>query len=205
MASQLLRNYLKKRIADQIAFLISAVTSPFLVIAVFSLYTIGYFSANFRSFVILSAVFIGLSVILPFLYVVCSVKLGKITDVHVALREQREAPFKVAIVGSLFVLIAFYFMHVPVELFAMAFALLVNGVIFIFLTKYWKVSMHAASLASAVTIAGLLASSNAFWLYFLLIPVAWARIYRGKHTIRQIILAAFASTAVTAAILLLIK
>lgn len=194
-----------KKITDKIAFIVSAIFSPFLVISLFSLFTIKYYSPSLSLFLVLSLVFVGFSVIMPFIYIILAVKFGLLTDIHVALKGQRGVPFKVAIVGSLIILVTYYFMHVPEQLSTMALALVVNGVVFIFLTKYWKVSMHAASFASAVTIAGILIGSNVFWFYLLLIPIFWARMYRKKHTLWQLILAAVISSLLTASVLLIFK
>lgn len=194
-----------KKITDKFAFMISAIFSPFLVISLFSLFTIKYYSPSLSLFLVLSLVFVGFSVIMPFIYIILAVKFGLLTDIHVALKEQRGIPFEVAIVGSLIILVTYYVMHVPYELLVMALALVVNGIVFIFLTKYWKVSMHAASFASAVTIAGVLISSNIYWFYLFLVPIFWARMYRKKHTLSQLILAAVMSSLLTASVLLIFK
>jgi len=194
-----------KKIADKLAFLVSAIFSPFLVIPLFSLFTIRYYSPSLSLFLLLSLIFVGFSVIMPFLYVILAVKFGLLTDIHVALKEQRKAPFEVAIVGSLIILVTYFVMHVPYELLVMSLALVINGLVFVILTKYLKASMHAASFASAVTIVGILISPIVFWCYLLLIPIFWARINRKKHTFLQLISAAIISSLLTASVLLVLK
>lgn len=193
-----------KNILGKIGLVISGLSSPFLIIPLFSLITISHHSPNIKSFLLFGSIFVGFTVMLPLAYILTAVKTGKISDIHVAIKEQRAMPFLLAIVGSILTLFAFYLLHAPTPLLAMTYALFVNGIIFALLTTYWKISIHSASFASSITIAGLLVSSNYFWLYPLIILIFWARLARKRHNIWQLLAATVLSPLITALVLALI-
>lgn len=145
------------------------------------------------------------SVIIPFAYVLFRVSAGKITDIHVAMREQRKGPFVVALLGSIAALVSLFLSRAPVQIIEMSVALLLNGSIFLILSRKWKLSIHSATFASAVTIAAIMADNRIFWLYILIIPIFWARMYRKKHTLLQLVAAAFLSAVTTAIILYIFR
>lgn len=190
---------------NKIAHLISGLTSPYVIIPIFSLVTIFHFANSFSQFFVWSILLIGLTVFAPLLYVLISVKQQKVTDLHVYLKEQRNTPFLIAIIGAIIVLFLYYYLHVPKALIAMVFALAVNGAVFALLSRYWKMSMHAATFASSLAIVSILV--NGYWLILspIIILIIWARLSRKRHTIFQLIAASVLSPIITAAILFLFK
>lgn len=192
-------------IMNKFSKIISGLTSPYLVIPVFSLVIIYHFADSLNQFFIWSILLIALSVIAPLLYILISVKQNKVTDLHVYLKEQREIPFLIAITGSILVLIIYYYLQVPRPLIAMMYALTINGTIFALLSRYWKLSMHAATFASSLTIVSMLVSS--YWLILspIIILIIWARLFRKRHTLFQLITASILSPIITAITILLLR
>ena len=188
-----------------IAKIISAVTSPYLIIPIFSSLTIFHFSKNPQEFLLWLSILVIFVVMLPFGYVFILVWQKKITDFHVFLKEQRLVPFIVAIIGSIVLLMIYYLLKVPRELILMAIALTINGTVFGFASNYWKLSLHSATYTSSVLIFALLV--NSFWIVLLLmLPlIFWARLVRGRHNIHQLIIAAIVSGAITTLIIELFK
>ena len=93
------------RARDGAAFALSAVLSPYLVIpgAPFGIVAnqhVPHGQNARRTLWMWSALSVFFSTVIPALYVVAQVLRGKITDVHVMEREQREGPFLVAILSS---------------------------------------------------------------------------------------------------------
>lgn len=164
---------------------VSAITSPFLIIPIFALWIIATYSKSLNEFTLWGATFIFLTVIPTFIYVYRGVKQGEFTDLHVAIKEQRDKPFLIAILGSLLLIGAYFIEQVPREIFSLSIILLVNGIIFYLITKLSKVSIHAAAFAGSIFIATILISGYTALLLLFLPLVIWARIKRDRHNLWQ--------------------
>lgn len=174
-----------KPIADRLAFIISGLSSPFLVITEFALAVIAHYSRTVQQAILLSFPFMLLIIVLPFVWIYTGVHRGKFTDIHVMIREQRTEPFVVATVGAIILTGVYAAMHAPHPVTVMAVNLAVNGVVFGVLSHYWKASMHAGSFAAGVLIAAVLIDVRLSALALLLPAVVWARIRRKRHDVAQ--------------------
>jgi hypothetical protein len=175
---------------NTIAKLISGITSPFLVVFVFGLWTIAASVQNVHDFLVFGGLCVLLLSLLPFFYILAEVKLGRITDIHVALREQRTTPFIVATVGAIILAVTYKVLGAPNNLFALAIALVVSGVVFGIISGFWKISIHAAAYTGAVVIVGYIINFHLLLLLLLLPLVIWARLVRKKHDVLQASVAA---------------
>jgi membrane-associated phospholipid phosphatase len=63
----------------------------------------------------------------------------------------------------------------------------VNAVAVGVMTLYWKVSIHTALYSSIITVIVVLFGIQYAWGYLLIIPLAWSRIYRHRHSLNQVI------------------
>ncbi len=175
---------------DVIAKLISAATSPFLVIlssASITIWSISQGSQNFLRDWIPFAICI---IAIPIAFIAVGIKTGRITDLHVQLKEQRSGPFLIAVAGACLLSIYYGLVRSPIPLLALAVNLVVNGVIFFFISKIWKISVHNASWVGSTVILGILV--NPLWfVMFCGVPfVAWARLRRKRHDLLQALAAA---------------
>ncbi|MGD0779814.1 MAG: hypothetical protein ABR954_03410 [Dehalococcoidales bacterium] len=73
-------------------------------------------------------------------------------------------------------------------------------VVFTGINHYWKISLHMAFAAGAVTIVSLVYGMAAVWAVIFLPLVAWARIELKQHSIAQVITGAVLAAAIVAAI-----
>lgn len=178
------------RTLDTLAHLVSAITSPFVVICGFALWIIARYSRSGEEFALFGGAFVALIILLPFAWIQVGIRRGKYTDIHVMIKEQRFEPFVVATVGAC-LLVAFYLaMSAPRALTALAANLVVNGVVFAIVSRLWKISVHAASYAASVLIVTILIDHRLVALLVLLPLVIWARIRRQRHNVAQAIAAA---------------
>lgn len=182
---------------SKLALLISVVFSPFLVIAVFSVFVIYYYSLSVVQFISWSAALGFFVILMPLGYIQFLIRRGKITDSHLGLRDQRILPFVMALLGCVLLLVFYRIAGAPKELISMVISLIANGAIFLAITRYWKISMHASSFASSVMIISLLVDLRLFWLNILLAPIFWARLYRQKHNFWQLLIGAVLSSIIT--------
>jgi len=174
---------------DTLAKLISSIFSPFVVIPAFGLWTITAFSSG-TTWAIYSSLFIVLIVIAPLVYIVSKIRKGSITDIHVAIKEQRFGPFVISTVGAAVLAVIYHVLKAPSQLISLATVLVVSGIVFSLMSRYWKVSIHTAAFAGSVFIVSALISPWLFWLSILLPLISWARVIRKRHDLSQAAIAA---------------
>ena len=184
-------------VAGRFALLISTAGSPFLT----PLYTAGavvWTVADSRERLLLwggvvSIFFIGVAVS----FVVVQVLRGKISDVHVSQQSQRHMPFTVAVCSSILGAFGLWWMGAPWGLVALGSSFVVQGIFFGALTRYKKISMHVAVAASCLTTLLLLFGWETVPLVGLLPMQGWARVYRGRHTLGQVVAGAVLAPLLT--------
>ncbi|MFA5926614.1 MAG: hypothetical protein WCT32_02005 [Patescibacteria group bacterium] len=182
---------------DKLALIVSAITSPFLVVSFFCLLMVRRYSTTPEEMLLWGSTFIAISIIIPLAYIFREVRAGRISDMHIRIREQRIKPFLVSIGSTLMLLVIYYTLGVPRELLAMLAAILANGIIFLFITRYWKASIHLAALAGTITMTSLLVDQKITLIFVLLPIVAWARMRRNRHTLWQTAVGSLISLGVT--------
>lgn len=185
---------------DRLASAISVVSSPFLVLPVACLLLVGRLTTDFEDFYAWTLVCVLLSSAVPAIYILALWRSGRITDVHVGLREQRRGPFVASMLSFVALTLLLLTSGAPRPVVALAAVLLGNSVTFGLLSNRWKVSLHSGVLASALTAAILVLGWSAAWLV-LVVPVIWSRQRRGCHTLAQGLVGAAMGVAVTALVL----
>lgn len=173
------------RVADRLAWLVSAAASPFLVLALFLGLLAWHLAPTPGIAARWAALAIGGIVAVPAVYVVWAVLAGHITDVHVQLREQRAAPFVAAIAGCGLSAALLLASNAHPELVLASLAALVNGLLFLAVTLRWKIAMHPAILTACAVMAGQLIAPQWYWALLAVPLVIWARLQRRRHTLAQ--------------------
>ena len=191
---------LPQKISDGLAFFLSAVLSPYIVIPIGTLYLVWARSrADPELFWPWLGVSLFFSTILPVLFILFGIWRGTITDVHVMERTQRGGPFVVAIVGSLVAAIALHWMGAPKSVWALSAILAVNGLAMLFITNYTKISIHVAVLSATILGASMLEPElPAKTLLWFIPALMWGRWRRGRHTWAQGIMGCAVACLLTA-------
>lgn len=192
-----------RRAYNNLAFLLSALLSPYIVIPVGTVGIVYARSAPGAPVLLWTALTVFFSTIVPAAYVVYGIKRGKITDVHVMEREQRGGPFLVAIISSLFSAGLLFLLEAPNSIWGLSMVIAANGVVLWTITSFYKISMHV-SVLSAVVLAAVTLHPGFNPLAFLwLIPaLIWARSARGRHTVWQGMAGCIVALGITACTLL---
>ena len=131
---------------------------------------------------LLAAIFAAL---IPFLYILRGMRRRRLTDHHVRVRRQRAGPLAVAL-GS--VLVGWLLLAVwgaPRDLVALVGAMACGLASAALVTLVWKISLHSAVSAGAVTILVLVLGPVSVVLAPFVALVAWARVDLGDHTPAQ--------------------
>lgn len=77
------------------------------------------------------------------------------------------------------------------ELVAVLLVYYLIGVVFVVVTNWWKISLHAGVNGVLITTIVMFYGSKYLWLYGLLCLVMWARVWQGHHTWAQVIVGAW--------------
>ena len=65
----------------------------------------------------------------------------------------------------------------------------------------WKISFHSSVATGCVTVLVMLVNPQLGWLFLLVPLIAWARVYRKRHTLLQTVVGAVLAVGNTALVL----
>jgi len=193
------------RLLHSVAFGLSALLSPYLVIPFGTIGIVATQPQSYTQLVKWSLLSILFSTVIPALYVVAQILRGKITDVHVMEREQRSGPFLVAVVSSFIGAVVLSQLRAPIQVWSIGVVLGVNGLVMLWISSKWKISIHVAVLSATVLVAIILIPDINPWRLAWLVPaLMWARVTRGRHSIWQGLAACAVACLLTSTLLFFI-
>jgi hypothetical protein len=185
------------KVAQAAALALSVVTSPFIVTPVTVTLVVLLLhppAVQLREWAAI-AVVCGAGV--PFLYVFRLWRQGRISDVHVAIREQREGPFIATLVGGILGVVGLCVAHAPRQLVALGCVYLALGLVLMLVSLRWKISVHITVLVACLVALALLGYLNALYAMAGVPLVLWSRVYRHKHTLTQVLVPVLLGLIVT--------
>lgn len=137
----------------------------------------------------------------PFLYILLCVRLGKLSDVDVSKRSERVGPFIFGLISICLGWFVLVLAHGPSTLITILIITAVSGLLMMLTTLWWKISIHASSLAGAATILTVLYGAVMLPTFALLVLVSWSRVVLRRHTVAQVVAGSLLGVAVSAIIL----
>ena len=193
-------------IYHSIAFAFSALLSPYLVIPMGTLGIVASQPGLPHQLITWTTLSVFFSTVVPALYVVLQIWRGKITDVHVMEREQRSGPFVVAVLSSAVGAVVLRALAAPPQVWGIGVVLTVNGVIMLWISSFWKISIHVAVLSATVLAAIVMIPDVGLWRLAWMVPaLIWARVTRGRHSLQQGLVACVTATLLTGGVIYLIN
>lgn len=152
----------------------------------------------------------GLSValfssVLPMLFIIRGARAGRWDGHHVRDREHRTVPLLVGLASSAVGLALLVLAGAPRPVLVLAVAMVATLTACLVVTRFWKISLHAAVAAGAVAMTTLLYGP---WSLLLLVPLAavcWSRVVLGDHTAAQVVAGALAGPLVGGVVFLLVR
>lgn len=178
-----------------VARLISTVLSPAVVALPFIvLMALPNKSQNIILSVIITVFFLSVG---PMTYILFGVITGKFTDLDVSTRSQRTGPFLFGIASTLIGYIVLSLTNGQKTLETLLLLIAVSGVIMMFVTFWWKISIHTSVIAAAVTSLTLVYGLFVLPAYLLVILVIWSRIKLHRHTPSQAIAGSIVGVALS--------
>ncbi len=174
------------RLRLKFAFWVSALFSPYLVIPFGTVALVASVTRTREDFLLWTSLCILFTTVIPVLFIIVQILRGKITDVHVMERHQRNAPFLVAVLSAAIGALVMKYYGARLEIWGVALVFAINGLVLFCITAWWKISIHVAVLSAAI-LAGAVMIPNLDWrLVGWTIPlIIWARYVRKRHTAWQ--------------------
>lgn len=118
-------------------------------------------------------------------------------DIDVAVRSDRIVPMMMTTLGAL---IGSHLVQERLNnsnLMLLASILAVMLVVLTIVTFVWKISLHAATLSTAISMLVIFAGPIYAWFYLLLLPLGWARVTLKQHTLAQVVAGSLIGAVVT--------
>lgn len=142
---------------------------------------------------------------IPLGYIVRQVHRRRLTDHHVHRREQRPRPMLVGVASVLCGVVVLALLGAPRALVALAGAMAVGLTTATLVTLCWKISVHVAVVAGAVTILVLVFGQAMLLLTPVVALVGWARVAVRDHTPAQTVAGALLGAVVAASVFTLLR
>ena len=193
------------KLSVKIARVISILLSPVVISVPFIMLAALYHASNRRSALLFALLALFFLTVGPMTYIGIGVLLGKFTDVDVSVRSQRFGPFIFILISAMLSLFVIRWLHGPRELQLMIVVTVILGLVMTLITLWWKISIHASSMAAALTFLIALYGTIIFPGVLLLVAVCWSRVVLKRHTLAQVIAGSLLSSALTCLVLLVVN
>lgn len=137
----------------------------------------------------------------PFIYIMLGVRLGKLSDMDVSRRSERAGPFIFGLISVCLGWFALILTHGPALLITLLLLTAISGLVMMVITLWWKISLHASSLAGAATMLTALYGAIMLPSFALLVLVSWSRVVLRRHTPAQVVAGSLLGIALSVVIL----
>ena len=196
---RLLKNYRESTI--NLAGTVSSILSPWVVGPVTIWLTAWAGTHDAIAATRWASLVIGVCVLPLFLFILVQVQSGKMTDIHVGIRQQRYLLFVIAILLMTATTAILFVTASPAPLLPLLLSMLLSMGINAFINLRSKISLHASAFSgTAVVFASLFGAITLTVMLPLLLLVIWSRVRLGQHTRAEAIAGALVSGVVTATV-----
>ncbi len=154
--------------------------------ALVSFFLLTYFTIEESGKLIIAVVSIFFGAILPFFYIFTLFRRRKVSDIDVPIREQRTAPYLVAVSFYLIGFLVLILIKASVPVFALMFCYATNTLVAALINTKWKISAHAMGAAGPLTALTFVFGWKILPAFLLTIIVSWARVELKAHTRAQV-------------------
>nr|MDQ3578418.1 hypothetical protein [Actinomycetota bacterium] len=130
------------------------------------------------------------SSVLPMVFIIRGARQGKWDGHHVRDREHRFLPLMVGLASTAVGIAILLLFDAPRDVVALSVSMLATLFVCIAITRFWKISLHAAVAGGAVALIALLFGPWGLWLLVPLGLVCWSRVELTDHTRAQVVVGA---------------
>jgi membrane-associated phospholipid phosphatase len=191
--------------ADRLARLVTEVFAPAVLAATMPLVIGVHAGTTVAAGLGWGALALLFSAVIPYSVIRVGMRLGKITDHHIGVREQRRIPLLFG-VGSVVVgILVLALLHAPRELMALVVVMLVVLFGIGFVNLAWKLSAHAAVAAGSVTVLIMTFGPALSAAAVLVALIGWSRVRLRDHTATQVLAGALLGVPLAAVAFALLR
>ena len=181
---------------ERIANLTSNILNPFavgfvLIILVSFESTAGIFEALKWTLIL-----IALSILPIYLFTVYLVRKSGLDGVFASVRRQRTKIYTLGVILGAVGYVILLYLKAPLVLLALFVTGFSAAVIFMCINLWWKISLHTAVVAVAVTVLVILYGFMAVVTAGLIPLLAWARVESGHHSVAQVLIGALLAASI---------
>ena len=163
----------------------SVVFSPFIVPIVTAVIVIQKYAMTRQDVLLWLGIVTLFVTVLPIVGIVLLVRFSKVGNLHLHAKEERLIPLCFIVLSMISGTIILYKIGATEKIILACIAYIANGIVFSAITPLWKISFHTSVTTGCIMVLVFLVNTSFIW-FFLLIPlIAWARIYRERHTFLQ--------------------
>ena len=170
---------------DCVALGTSIIFSPLILPIVTAVFVVQKHAETSKQVVHWLAVVATFVTVIPVLAIVVLLRLSKVNDLHLQTKEERLIPLCFTLVSMIIGTIVLYWIGANGRIIWVCQVFIVNSVVFSIITPLWKISFHTSVATGCIIVLMLLVSLNWVWLFLLVPLIAWARVYRERHTPMQ--------------------
>ena len=181
----------RKKLATVIS---AALNAPLIAILTFIPLILAQQPPNALTIIMVTTIF---GAILPLSSTYYLVRRGIIPDIYASIRETRTEPFLWAMASYLLGVTVLLYLNAPLAVTALMACYFGNAVIMLIITLRWKISIHAVGVSGPITALVFQLGAKMIPLFFILFPVAWARVELKAHSKRQVAAGAILSGLLT--------
>jgi membrane-associated phospholipid phosphatase len=171
----------------RVARVVGELLSPAPIVVVLALVVAWDSSPTPGMAILLGAIAAGFASVLPYAIMLRGVRRGRLSDRNLSLRQERVRFGVAAITSMLIGLAVLAGFDAPAELVALLASIAVGVACGLVITRWWKISAHAAIAAAAATVLMLVFGPALLAAWPLVALIAWSRVQVGDHTPAQVL------------------
>lgn len=175
----------------------SVVFSPFIVPIVTAVFVIHKHAGTSQEVILWLTIVAIFVTVLPILAIALLFRFSKVSNFHLPAKEERLIPLCLTLVSMILGTIILYQIGASQKIIWVCQVFILNSIVFSVITPLWKISFHTSVTTSCILVLMLLVNLNLVWLFLLIPLIAWARVYRERHTLLQTVTGTLLATVIT--------
>lgn len=168
-----------------VALGISVFFSPFIVPIATAIFIVHEHASSSQEVFLWVAIISTFVTILPILAILLLVRLSKVSNLHLHEKDERLLPLCITCISMVLGTIVLYKLEASQKIVWVCLAFIVNSIVFSVITPFWKISFHTSVATGCIIVLVLLIDVKLLWLFLVIPPITWARVYRKRHTLLQ--------------------
>lgn len=181
----------RKRLARIIS---AAMNAPLIALLTFIPLILSQMVTSPLPLIVITTFFVA---VLPLLSTYYLVRRGIIPDIYASDRTTRTEPFLWAMSSYLMGVTVLLYVDAPFVVTALMACYFVNAIVMLFISLYWKISIHAVGVTGPITALVFQLGARMLPFFLLMLPLAWARIELKAHNKKQVAAGAIISSFLT--------